>query len=68
MAPVLPPAPRGTGDPAEVVAIGASALRALLERWIDAGFSKIVVRPLAPPGDWRAELEALAGIVGDLQT
>ncbi len=68
VAPVLPPAPRGTGDPAEVVAIGASALRALLERWIDAGFSKIVVRPLAPPGDWRAELEALAGIVGDLQT
>jgi hypothetical protein len=32
------------------------------------GFSKFVVRPLVTPKSWRAELEALAGAVGDLQT
>jgi hypothetical protein len=32
------------------------------------GFSKFVVRPVAAPRSWRAELEALAAAVGDLQT
>jgi hypothetical protein len=27
-----------------------------------------VVRPLAPPQSWRAELENIAAAVGDLQT
>jgi hypothetical protein len=40
----------------------------MLERFLEVGFSKFVVRPMAPPEDWGAELERLAGSVGDLQT
>ena len=40
----------------------------LIERFIAVGFSKFVVRPIAPPASWRAELETLAAAVGDLQT
>jgi hypothetical protein len=32
------------------------------------GFSKFIVRPIAPPPDWTSELESLTGAVGDLQT
>jgi len=59
---------RPAGDTRDIVAFGLPALRALVGRWVDAGFSKIVVRPLAPPTDWHAELEALADAVVDLQT
>jgi probable F420-dependent oxidoreductase len=52
----------------ELTPIGLPALRALLERFIGVGFSKFVVRPLVAPSSWRAELEALATAVGDLQT
>jgi probable F420-dependent oxidoreductase len=52
----------------ELTPIGLPALRALLERFIAVGFSKFVVRPVVPPRAWRAELEALATAVGDLQT
>ena len=52
----------------ELTPIGLPALRALLERFIPVGFSKFVVRPVVPPRAWRAELEALASAVGDLQT
>jgi len=55
-------------DPATVVPAGYDALRAALEAFLAVGFSKFVVRPLARPDSWRAELEALAGAVGDLQT
>ncbi|HEX9421521.1 MAG TPA: TIGR03854 family LLM class F420-dependent oxidoreductase, partial [Methylomirabilota bacterium] len=48
--------------------VGLPALRQLIERFIGVGFSKFVVRPVVPPASWRAELEALAGAVGDLQT
>jgi hypothetical protein len=44
------------------------ALRTLIERFIAVGFSKFVVRPLVTPTSWRAELEALAATVGELQT
>ena len=43
-------------------------MRELLERFIAVGFSKFVLRPIAPPASWRAELETLAAAVGDLQT
>jgi probable F420-dependent oxidoreductase len=60
---------RRGGRPIEgLVPVGRPALRALLEQFIDVGFSKFVVRPLVPPTDWRQELEQLAGAVGDLQT
>jgi probable F420-dependent oxidoreductase len=55
-------------DPATVVPAGPDALRGFLEAFLEVGFSKFVVRPLARPGSWRTELEALAAAVGDLQT
>jgi probable F420-dependent oxidoreductase len=58
---------RGT-DPATVVPAGLEALRAFLESFLEVGFSKFVVRPVVRPESWRAELEALATAVGDLQT
>jgi probable F420-dependent oxidoreductase len=55
-------------DPATVVPAGLDGLRRFLKAFLDVGFSKFVVRPLARPDSWRAELEALATAVGDLQT
>ena len=52
----------------ELTPVGLPALRQLIERFVAVGFSKFVVRPVVPPTSWRAELEALAGAVGDLQT
>ncbi len=52
----------------ELTPVGLPALRALIERFIAVGFSKFVLRPVAAPASWRAELEALAAAVGDLQT
>ena len=51
----------------ELVPHGTKALRTLLERYIEVGFSKFVVRPLVPPDSWRAELEDLAEGLLDLQ-
>jgi probable F420-dependent oxidoreductase len=62
-------AERARGRPlSDLVPVGAAALRDLLERYLAVGFSKFVLRPVAPPADWRAELEDLADAVGDLQT
>jgi probable F420-dependent oxidoreductase len=52
----------------ELTPVGLPALRELIERFIAVGFSKFVVRPIAAPVSWRAELEALAPAVGGLQT
>jgi len=52
----------------ELTLVGLPALRKLIEQFIAAGFSKFVVRPVVAPASWRAELEALATAVGDLQT
>jgi probable F420-dependent oxidoreductase len=52
----------------ELTPVGLPALRERLERFIDVGFSKFVVRPVAAPASWREELEALSTAVGDLQT
>ncbi|HXW38930.1 MAG TPA: LLM class flavin-dependent oxidoreductase, partial [Acidimicrobiales bacterium] len=54
-------------DPVEVVPIGRDGLRAFIERFLDVGFSKFVVRPIQPVS-WPAELEALAESVLGLQT
>ncbi len=72
--PLSPSALRALGssrrgvDPTEVVPVGMAGLRAMLEQFIAVGFSKFVVRPLAQPVSWRAELESLAKGVLDLQT
>ena len=52
----------------ELTPVGLPALRALIERFIAVGFSKFVLRPVKTPASWRAELEAVAAAVGDLQT
>jgi probable F420-dependent oxidoreductase len=52
----------------ELTPVGLPALRQLIERFVEVGFSKFVVRPVVPPASWRAELEALSATVGDLQT
>jgi hypothetical protein len=52
----------------ELTPVGLPALRAVIERFIEVGFSKFVVRPIVVPTSWRAELEALSAAVGDLQT
>ncbi|MCU1346849.1 MAG: hypothetical protein JWL70_3115 [Acidimicrobiia bacterium] len=55
-------------DPADLVPVGMPALRDQLERFIDVGFSKFVVRPMAAPTAWDEELGLLAESVKDLQT
>jgi probable F420-dependent oxidoreductase len=55
-------------DPVQVVPVGIDGLRGHLERFLEVGFSKFVVRPIENPGSWRTELEALAAGVLDLQT
>jgi probable F420-dependent oxidoreductase len=52
----------------ELTPVGLPALRKAIEQFLAVGFSKFVVRPVAAPQSWRAELEALATAVGDLQT
>jgi probable F420-dependent oxidoreductase len=64
-----PLARRARGRPLEdIVPVGLGGLRSMIERFLDVGFSKFVVRPMAPPPEWRAELDRMAGAVGDLQT
>ena len=55
-------------DPTTVVPAGLDDLQRFIEAFLEVGFSKFVVRPLARPDSWRAELEALAEAVAGLQT
>jgi probable F420-dependent oxidoreductase len=60
---------RARGRPLDqIIPSGLEALRALIEQYLEVGFSKFIVRPLSPPAEWRAELEELSSAVGDLQT
>jgi probable F420-dependent oxidoreductase len=60
---------RSRGRPLEqIIPSGLDGLRTLIGQFLEVGFSKFIVRPLTPPADWRPELEALSGAVGDLQT
>jgi probable F420-dependent oxidoreductase len=52
----------------DVMPVGLPALRSLLERHVEVGFSKFVVRPDGPVDDWDEELGRLRDAVGDLQT
>ena len=64
-----PLARRARGRPLEqIVPVGLGGLRDMVERFLEVGFSKFIVRPMAPPQQWRSELERLAGAVGGLQT
>lgn len=55
-------------DPAEVLPVGRDQLRSLLERYVEVGLSKFVVRPSGPFAGWDDELDWLAAAVLDLQT
>jgi probable F420-dependent oxidoreductase len=55
-------------DPVEMVPVGMAALRRLIERFVAAGLSKFVVRPMGAVASWPAELDDLFAAVGDLQT
>jgi probable F420-dependent oxidoreductase len=64
-----PLARRARGRPLEqIIPVGLSGLRAMLGRFLDVGFSKFIVRPMASPPEWPAELNRLADAVGNLQT
>jgi probable F420-dependent oxidoreductase len=52
----------------DVVGRGWDGVRALCERYVDAGFSKLVLVPLHEPRDWDAELAAGAAAVLPIQT
>lgn len=54
-------------DPAGLVPGGLPATVALLEAYIAAGFSKFVVRPVAPPARWPDTLAAMAASLLPLQ-
>jgi len=55
-------------NPDDLVARGWPELRSLCERYVDVGFSKLVLVPLSEPKDWDAELATGAGEVLTLQT
>jgi probable F420-dependent oxidoreductase len=55
-------------DPSELVPSGYDALRAQCERFVERGFSKLVVLPAFAVPDWTAELERLAEHVLPLTT
>jgi probable F420-dependent oxidoreductase len=67
--PVAALARRARGRPLEqLIPVGLSGLRDTIEAFLAVGFSKFIVRPLAPPEQWATELGALSSGVGDLQT
>jgi alkanesulfonate monooxygenase SsuD/methylene tetrahydromethanopterin reductase-like flavin-dependent oxidoreductase (luciferase family) len=55
-------------DPLAFVPVGRAGLRDFIERYVDAGLSKFVVRPLAPVGSWAEEAAWLSDAILDLQT
>jgi probable F420-dependent oxidoreductase len=59
---------RPDADPAELVPVGLPALRTHLERFLEAGFSKLVLVPAHDPPSWMAELDDVAREILPLQT
>ena len=47
-------------DPRELIPVGLKETHALMERFIDVGFCKFVVRPAKEPERWTPELERIA--------
>lgn len=59
---------RADRDLTDILPVGATALRALVEAHLAGGVSKFVLRALSDAPDWRGELEQLAECVLPLQT
>jgi probable F420-dependent oxidoreductase len=55
-------------DPLTFVPVGQTGLREFVGRYVDAGLSKFVVRPLAPVASWADEAAWLGDAILDLQT
>jgi probable F420-dependent oxidoreductase len=55
-------------DPLAFVPVGRTGLRECVERYVDAGLSKFVVRPLARVASWAEEAAWLRDAILDLQT
>jgi hypothetical protein len=55
-------------DPATLIPVGLPSLRDFLQKYVDVGFSKFVVRPAETPRSWPEELDRLADGVLTLQT
>ena len=55
-------------DPTTLIPVGMSGLTEMLQRYIDVGFSKFVLRPGDSPKSWPDELDELAAGVLALQT
>ena len=55
-------------EPSELVPVGLPALRAHLERFLEYGFSKLVLVPAHDPDSWAAELDDAAREILPLQT
>ena len=58
----------GDGELTEVVPVGAESLRQLVQRLVDRGLSKFVVRSIAPVQSWGEEMSWLADTLLDLQS
>ena len=55
-------------DVERLVPTSRDALHDRVDEWLEAGFSKFLLRPAAPPSDWTAELEMLADDILERQT
>lgn len=55
-------------DPHHVIPQSRSTLHARVDEWLEAGFSKFLLRPAVPPTNWTAELEMLADDILERQT
>jgi len=59
---------RPDADLDQLVPSSTNALLETIDAWIDAGYSKFLLRPVTPPPDWTEELEQLASEVLRRQT
>lgn len=55
-------------EPERLIPQSRSALHERVDEWLEAGFSKFLLRPAAPPTNWTAELETLATDLLERQT
>ena len=59
---------RPDADLDQLVPSSTNALLETIDAWIDAGYSKLLLRPVTPPPNWTEELEQLAAEVLCRQT
>jgi alkanesulfonate monooxygenase SsuD/methylene tetrahydromethanopterin reductase-like flavin-dependent oxidoreductase (luciferase family) len=50
-------------DPNTTIGVGPRGLAERIEAFVEAGFSKFVIRPAEPPDSWAAAVEAMAPVL-----